>query len=230
MAQTKFVLDEKDLPTRWYNIQADLPAPLPPVIHPGTLQPIGPQDLAPLFPMEIIKQEVSQERWIDIPEPVRDVYRLWRPTPLYRAHRLEKALETPARIYYKWEGVSPAGSHKPNTAVAQAYYNQQEGVRRITTETGAGQWGSALSFACQIFGIECKVYMVRVSYDQKPYRRIMMETWGGKVVPSPSARRRPAARCSRRTRSRRGASASRSPRRSRRRPSARTPSTRWARC
>jgi tryptophan synthase beta chain len=184
--QTKFLLDEKDLPSRWYNIQADLPAPLPPVIHPGTLQPIGPQDLAPLFPMEIIKQEVSQERWIDIPEPVRDVYRLWRPTPLYRAHRLEKALGTPARIYYKWEGVSPAGSHKPNTAVAQAYYNHQEGVRRITTETGAGQWGSALSFACQLFGIECKIYMVRVSYDQKPYRRIMMEAWGGKVVASPS--------------------------------------------
>jgi tryptophan synthase beta chain len=184
--QTKFVLDEKDLPSRWYNIAADLPVPLPPVIHPGTLQPIGPPDLDPLFPMEIIKQEVSQERWIEIPEPVRDVYRLWRPTPLYRAHRLEKALDTPARIYYKWEGVSPAGSHKPNTAVAQAYYNQQEGVRRLTTETGAGQWGSALSFACQQFGLECKVYMVRVSYDQKPYRRIMMEAWGGKVVASPS--------------------------------------------
>jgi len=184
--QTKFVLDEKDLPSRWYNIAADLPVPLPPVIHPGTLQPIGPSDLAPLFPMEIIKQEVSQERWIEIPEPIRDVYRLWRPTPLYRAHRLEKALDTPARIYYKWEGVSPAGSHKPNTAVAQAYYNQQEGVRRLTTETGAGQWGSALSFACQQFGLECKVYMVRVSYDQKPYRRIMMEAWGGKVVASPS--------------------------------------------
>ncbi|PYM56161.1 MAG: TrpB-like pyridoxal phosphate-dependent enzyme, partial [Candidatus Rokuibacteriota bacterium] len=165
---------------------ADLPVPLPPVIHPGTLQPIGPPDLAPLFPMEIIKQEVSQERWIEIPEPIRDVYRLWRPTPLYRAHRLEKALDTPARIYYKWEGVSPAGSHKPNTAVAQAYYNQQEGVRRLTTETGAGQWGSALAFACQQFGLECKVYMVRVSYDQKPYRRIMMEAWGGKVVASPS--------------------------------------------
>jgi tryptophan synthase beta chain len=186
MAQTKFLLDERDLPTRWYNIQADLPEPLPPVIHPGTLQPIGPADLAPLFPMEIVKQEVSQERWIDIPEPVREVYRLWRPTPLYRAHRLEKALGTPARIYYKWEGVSPAGSHKPNTAVAQAYYNQQEGVRRVTTETGAGQWGSALSFACQLFGLECKVYMVRVSYDQKPYRRLMMEAWGGKVVASPS--------------------------------------------
>ena len=186
MAQTKFVLDEKDLPSRWYNIQADLPAPLPPVIHPGTLQPIGPQDLAPLFPMEIIKQEVSQERWIDIPEPVRDVYRLWRPTPLYRAHRLEKALGTPARIYYKWEGVSPAGSHKPNTAVAQAYYNHQEGVRRITTETGAGQWGSALALAGTFFDLEVKVYMVRISYDQKPYRRYMMETWGAKVLPSPS--------------------------------------------
>ena len=186
MPQTKFVLDEKDLPSRWYNIAADLPVPLPPVIHPGTLQPICPSDLAPLFPMEIIKQEVSQERWIEIPEPIRDVYRLWRPTPLYRAHRLEKALDTPARIYYKWEGVSPAGSHKPNTAVAQAYYNQQEGVRRLTTETGAGQWGSALAFACQQFGLECKVYMVRVSYDQKPYRRIMMEAWGGKVVASPS--------------------------------------------
>ena len=184
--QVKFVLDESRLPEAWYNIAADLPVPLPPVIHPGTLQPIGPSDLAPLFPMEIIKQEVSQERWIEIPEPIRDVYRLWRPTPLYRAHRLEKALDTPARIYYKWEGVSPAGSHKPNTAVAQAYYNQQEGVRRLTTETGAGQWGSALSFACQQFGLECKVYMVRVSYDQKPYRRIMMEAWGGKVVASPS--------------------------------------------
>jgi tryptophan synthase beta chain len=184
--QTKFLLDEKDLPTRWYNIQADLPQPLPPVIHPGTMQPIGPQDLAPLFPMELIKQEVSQERWIDIPEPVRDVYRQWRPTPLYRAHRLEKALDTPARIYYKWEGVSPAGSHKPNTAVAQAYYNKQEGVRKLTTETGAGQWGSALAFAAQAFDLECKVYMVRVSYDQKPYRRNMMECWGAKVLASPS--------------------------------------------
>jgi tryptophan synthase beta chain len=184
--QTKFLLDEKDLPTRWYNIQADLPQPLPPVIHPGTMQPIGPQDLAPLFPMELIKQEVSQERWIDIPEAVRDVYRQWRPTPLYRAHRLEKALDTPARIYYKWEGVSPAGSHKPNTAVAQAYYNKQEGVRKLTTETGAGQWGSALAFAAQAFDLECKVYMVRVSYDQKPYRRNMMECWGAKVLASPS--------------------------------------------
>ncbi len=186
MPQAKFFLSEQDLPTRWYNIQADLPAPLPPVIHPGTGQPIGPQDLAPLFPMELIKQEVSQERWIEIPEPVRDIYRLWRPTPLYRALRLERALDTPARIYYKWEGVSPAGSHKPNTAVAQAYYNKQEGVRRLTTETGAGQWGSALALAAQFFGLECKVFMVRVSYEQKPYRRILMETWGAQVVPSPS--------------------------------------------
>ncbi len=183
---TKFVLQERDIPTSWYNIQADFKTPAPPVIHPGTGQPIGPQDLAPLFPMGLIKQEVSQERWIEIPEEVRDVWRLWRPSPLYRARRLEKALGTPARIYYKYEGVSPAGSHKPNTAVAQAYYNKQEGVARIATETGAGQWGSALAMACQFFGIQCKVYMVKVSYHQKPYRRIMMETWGAQVVPSPS--------------------------------------------
>ena len=168
MAQRKFTLDEKDLPTHWYNIQADLPTPLPPPLHPGTGQPIGPQDLAPLFPIELIKQEVSRERWIPIPEPVRDAYRLWRPTPLIRALGLEKAIGTPARIYYKWEGVSPAGSHKPNTAIAQAYYNKQEGVRRLATETGAGQWGSALAMAARMFGLECKVYMVRVSYDQKP--------------------------------------------------------------
>lgn len=186
MPETKVVLTEKDLPTHWYNIQADLPSPLPPVIHPGTKQPIGPQDLAPLFPMELIKQEVSQERWVEIPEPVRDICRLWRPTPLYRAYRLERALNTPARIYYKWEGVSPAGSHKPNTAAAQAFYNKQEGVKRITTETGAGQWGSALAFACNAFGLESKVYMVKVSYQQKPYRRVLMETWGATVVASPS--------------------------------------------
>src|SRR5262245_61912484 len=171
--QTKFLLSERDIPTRWYNIQADLKTPLPPVLHPGTRQPIGPADLAPLFPMELIKQEVSQERWIEIPEPVRDVLRLWRPTPLYRARRLERALDTPARIYYKYEGVSPAGSHKPNTSVPQAYYNKQEGVARISTETGAGQWGSALAMACQMFGLQCKVYMVKVSYQQKPYRRVM---------------------------------------------------------
>src|SRR5713226_5642191 len=183
---TKYLLSEKELPTRWYNIQADFKTPLPPPLHPGTGQPIGPQDLAPLFPMALIKQEVSQERWIEIPDEVRDILRLWRPSPLYRARRLERALGTPARIYYKYEGVSPAGSHKPNTAIAQAYYNKQEGVTRIATETGAGQWGSALAMACQFFGLQCKVYMVKVSYQQKPYRRIMMETWGAQVVASPS--------------------------------------------
>lgn len=186
MNETKIFLSEDEMPTHWYNILADFPKPLPPVLHPGTGKPIGPDDLAPLFPMELILQEVSQERFIEIPQEVRDVYRLWRPTPLVRARRWEKALGTPAKIYYKWEGVSPAGSHKPNTAVAQAYYNKKAGITRITTETGAGQWGSALAFACNLFGIECKVYMVRVSYDQKPYRRIMMEAWGAKCIPSPS--------------------------------------------
>lgn len=186
---TKIVLSEQDIPTHWYNINADFPAAgvqmLPP-LHPVTHQPVGPDDLAPLFPMALIAQEVSTERYIEIPDEVRDIYRLWRPSPLYRARRWEKALDTPAKIYYKYEGVSPAGSHKPNTAVAQAYYNKEAGVKRLTTETGAGQWGSALSLACQFFGIECKVYMVRISYDQKPYRRIMMQTWGATVVPSPS--------------------------------------------
>jgi tryptophan synthase beta chain len=184
--QTKFLLQESDLPKAWYNIQADLPFDLPPVLHPGTKQPVGPGDLAPLFPMALILQEVSKERYIDIPEPVRDVYRLWRPTPLYRAHRLEKALNTPAKIYYKYEGVSPAGSHKPNTAVPQAFYNKEDGTKRITTETGAGQWGSSLAFACGLFGIDLKIYMVKVSYEQKPYRRALMETWGAQVVASPS--------------------------------------------
>jgi tryptophan synthase beta chain len=183
---TKILLTESDLPRRWYNIAADLPVPMPPPLHPATKEPIGPEALAPLFPMELIKQEVSTERYIDIPDEVREVYKLWRPTPLFRAVRLERALGTPAHIYYKYEGVSPAGSHKPNTAVPQAYYNRQEGVTRLTTETGAGQWGSALSFAAGIFGLELKVYMVRISYDQKPYRRSMMQTWGGHVVPSPS--------------------------------------------
>jgi tryptophan synthase beta chain len=186
MERTKFTLDETEIPTHWYNIQADLPKPLPPVLHPGTGNPVTPDDLAPLFPMELIKQEVSTERWIEIPEAVRDVYQLWRPTTLFRAHRLEKALDTPAKIFYKYEGTSPPGSHKPNTAVAQAYYSKQEGIKRISTETGAGQWGSALSFGGACFGVEIKVYMVRISYDQKPYRRIMMETWGAKCVPSPS--------------------------------------------
>jgi tryptophan synthase beta chain len=186
MKRAMFFLDQKDMPTKWYNVLADMPEPMPPYMHPMTKKPLGPADLAPLFPMELIKQEVSTERWIDIPEEVQDVYRTYRPTVLHRAYRLEKALDTPAKIFYKYEGTSQAGSHKPNTAIAQAYYNKKEGIKRITTETGAGQWGSALSMACAFFGIELKVYMVRISYDQKPYRRILMETWGAKCVPSPS--------------------------------------------
>lgn len=188
MEDTKILLSEKDIPRKWYNIQPDLPVPLGPPINPATGDPIGPGDLAPIFPMSLIEQEVSRERYIEIPDELIDVYRIWRPTPLRRAVRLEKALKTPARIYYKDESVSPAGSHKPNTAIAQAYYNKQEGVKKITTETGAGQWGSALSFACNIFGIECEVYMVRCSYDQKPYRKFLMHIWGGNVYPSPSDR------------------------------------------
>jgi tryptophan synthase beta chain len=184
----KVLLDESDLPERWYNILPDLPAPPAPYLHPATLQPMGPADLAPIFPQAIIAQEVSPERWIEIPDQVREIYRIWRPTPLYRADRLEKALDTPARIYFKYEGVSPAGSHKPNTAIAQAYYNAQEGVKRLTTETGAGQWGSALAFAGALFGLEVTVYMVRVSYEQKPYRRALMETWGATVYSSPTDR------------------------------------------
>ena len=184
--ERKIILGEKEIPDKWYNITADMPnKPLPP-LHPGTKEPIGPDALAPLFPMELIKQEVSTEKWIDIPDEVRNIYSMWRPTPLYRATNLEKALDTPAKIYYKYEGVSPTGSHKPNTAVAQAYYNKLEGVKKITTETGAGQWGSALSFACQHFGIECEVFMVKLSFDHKPYRKVMMNTWGATVHPSPS--------------------------------------------
>jgi len=186
MASTRFLLGEKDIPAAWYNIQADMPNRPKPVLHPGTGQPIGPQDLAPLFPMALIEQEVSTARYVDVPGEVIDIYRMWRPTPLHRARRLERALGTPARIYYKYEGVSPAGSHKPNTAVAQAFYNKKEGVKRLTTETGAGQWGSALAFAGCLFGLETKVYMVKVSYEQKPYRRSMMQSWGAQVVPSPS--------------------------------------------
>ena len=182
----KYMLDESRIPKIWYNLAADLPKPLPPVLHPGTQQPLGPADLAPLFPMALIMQEVSTEREIEIPEPVRDVYRQWRPSPLYRARRLEKALDTPAKIYYKYEGVSPAGSHKPNTAVAQAFYNKEAGVKKLATETGAGQWGSALAFAGALFGLEVQVFMVRVSYDQKPYRRALMETYGARCIPSPS--------------------------------------------
>ena len=182
----KYTLEESRIPKFWYNIAADLPAPPPPVLHPGTLQPVGPDDLAPLFPMSLIAQEVATERDIEIPGPVRDVYKQWRPTALHRARRLEQALDTPARIYYKYEGVSPAGSHKPNTAVAQAFYNKEAGVRRIITETGAGQWGSSLAFAGVLFGMEIQVFMVRVSYNQKPYRRALMETWGARCTASPS--------------------------------------------
>jgi tryptophan synthase beta chain len=183
---TKFLLPEDRIPTAWYNLAADLSVPLPPPLHPGTLQPAGPDDLAPLFPMGLIMQEMSSEPMIDIPDEVREIYKLWRPTPLLRAARWEKALGTPAKIYYKYEGASPAGSHKPNTAVAQAYYNKKEGITKLTTETGAGQWGSALSLACQLMGMECLVYMVKVSYFQKPYRRSMIRVWGAEVIPSPS--------------------------------------------
>jgi tryptophan synthase beta chain len=184
--RTRYLLDEDRIPRAWYNIAADLPSPPPPPLHPGTGQPIGPGDLAPLFPMELIKQVVSQDREIEIPDPVREAYKLYRPSPLHRARRLEKILDTPAHIYYKYEGGSPSGSHKPNTALAQAYYNKAEGVTRLATETGAGQWGSALAFAGAVFDLEIKVYMVRASYDQKPYRRILMETYGSKIVASPS--------------------------------------------
>jgi tryptophan synthase beta chain len=187
MSETvKYVLDESRIPKAWYNLVADLPRPPAPVLHPGTLQPVGPDDLAPLFPMALIAQEVSTEREIEIPEPVRAVYRQWRPAPLYRARRLERALDTPARIFYKYEGVSPAGSHKPNTAVPQAFYNKEAGVRRLTTETGAGQWGSALAYAGATFGLDVQVFMVRVSFDQKPYRKAAMEAWGARCVASPS--------------------------------------------
>jgi tryptophan synthase beta chain len=183
---TKYILDESHIPKAWYNIQADLPKPLPPPLHPGTHQPLGPDDLAPLFPMALIAQEVTQEREVEIPEPVREIYRLWRPAPMFRAHRLERALQTPAKIFYKYEGVSPAGSHKPNTAVPQAFYNKEAGVRRLTTETGAGQWGSSLAFAGALFGLDVTVFQVRVSYDQKPYRRALMESYGARCVASPS--------------------------------------------
>jgi tryptophan synthase beta chain len=182
----KIFLPESEIPQRWYNILPDLPEPLPPPINPATKEPLKPEDLAKIFPMELIRQEASQERWIEIPDELIRVYRMWRPTPLHRAYELEKALGTPARIYYKNESVSPPGSHKPNTAVAQAYFNKKEGIKRLTTETGAGQWGSALAFACNLFGLECTVYMVKVSYEQKPYRKIMMQTWGATVYPSPT--------------------------------------------
>jgi len=185
---TKILLPEDRIPKQWYNIIPDMPGPLAPVIHPGTLQPVTPDDLLPLFPMGLIEQEVSSQRWIDIPEEVREIYRLWRPAPLYRARRLEKALGTPAKIYYKYEGGSPAGSHKPNTAIPQAYYNKIFGTKRIASETGAGQWGSSIALACQMFGLECTVYMVKVSFNQKPYRKSMMQLWGAEVIASPSDR------------------------------------------
>ncbi len=184
----KIILPENEMPHQWYNIQADMPTPLLPPLHPGTKQPVGPEDLAPLFPMELIKQEVSKERWIDMPDEVVDIYKKWRPSPLFRAYDFEKLLDAPVKIYYKYEGGSPSGSHKPNTAIPQAYYNKQAGIKKITTETGAGQWGSALSYACQHFGLELEVYMVKISYHQKPYRKIMMNTWGAEVIASPSDR------------------------------------------
>jgi tryptophan synthase beta chain len=186
MEVRKIVLPESELPRQWYNIMADMPTPMEPPLHPGTGKPVGPDDLAPIFPMNLIEQEVSPQRFIDIPEPVLEKYLIWRPTPLYRAYNLEKFLQTPAKIYFKNEGVSPAGSHKPNTSVPQAYYNMIAGTKKITTETGAGQWGSALSMACAFFGLECKVFMVKISYNQKPYRRMMMETWGATCIASPS--------------------------------------------
>jgi len=186
--KTKIFLEEEEMPKRWYNILADLPQPLDPPLHPKTGKPVGPDDLSAIFPMDLIRQEMSEQRFIDIPEDVKEVLRLWRPSPLYRANRLEKFLKTPARIYYKYEGVSPPGSHKPNTAVAQAYYNMKEGKERIATETGAGQWGSALAFATQIFGLECTIYMVCSSYNQKPYRKSMMQVWGAECIPSPSTK------------------------------------------
>ena len=229
METIQYNLPQSRIPLTWYNILPDLPAPMAPPLHPGTLQPLGPDDLAPLFPMALIMQEVSQEREIEIPGEVRQIYAQWRPSPLVRARRLEKALDTPARIYYKYEGVSPAGSHKLNTAVPQAWYNKQEGVTHLSTETGAGQWGSALAMACAFLGLECKVFMVRVSYDQKPYRRALMETFGASVTASPSNTTEcwPAPFLPS-TPTREARSAWPSPRPSRSQPRIRTPSTRSA--
>ena len=184
--QTRFTLPQADIPSQWYNLLADFPEPMPPPLHPGTRQPVTPDLMTAIFPENLVMQEMSPERWIEVPEEVRDIYALWRPTPLLRAVRFEKALQTPAHIYYKYEGASPAGSHKPNTAVAQAYFNKVAGTKRLATETGAGQWGSSLALACRLFGLECNVYMVRVSYQHKPYRRMLMHTWGATVHPSPS--------------------------------------------
>ena len=184
--QTRFDLTQADIPKTWYNLLTDFPEPLPPPLHPGTKQPVPPEALLAIFPENLVRQEMSPERWIEVPEPVRDIYALWRPTPLLRAVRFEKALQTPAHIYYKYEGASPAGSHKPNTSVAQAYFNKVAGTKRLATETGAGQWGASLALACKLFGLECNIYMVKVSYQHKPYRRMLMHTWGATVHPSPS--------------------------------------------
>ncbi len=184
--RTRFTLGQSDIPTHWYNVLADVPKPLPPPLHPGTKQPITPDMMTAIFPENLVRQEMTTEKWVEIPAEVREIYSLWRPTPLLRAVRLERALQTPAHIYYKYEGVSPAGSHKPNTAVAQAYYNKQAGTKRLATETGAGQWGSSLALACRFFGLECTVYMVKVSFEQKPYRKLMMQAWDAEVFPSPS--------------------------------------------
>ncbi len=188
MPEKKILLSEREIPTHWYNVMADMPNPVKPPLNPQTGQPAGPEDFAAIFPKALIEQEMTRERWVEIPEEVRELYKIWRPTPLFRATRLEQALDTPAHIYYKYEGVSPAGSHKLNTAIPQVYYNKQEGIRRIATETGAGQWGSSVSMACKFFGLDCTVYMVKVSYNQKPYRRILMNAFGAEVIPSPSDR------------------------------------------
>ena len=223
-------LDQKYIPEAWYNVLPDLPKPLEPPLHPGTREPIGPEDLAPLFPMELIEQEMSGENYIEIPPEVREIYKIWRPTPLERATRLEKALDTPAKIYYKYEGVSPAGSHKPNTAVPQAYYNKRAGIKRLATETGAGQWGTALSMGCKFFDMDLDVYMVRCSYNQKPYRRILMEVWGANVHPSPGPQTEVGAKILEEDPTPRAAWALPSPRRYRRSSPIPTPSTPWAAC
>ena len=231
MADTiKYLLPEEQIPKFWYNIVADLPSPPPSPLHPGTLQPLGPDDLAPLFPMALIMQEVSAEREIEIPGPVREIYKQWRPSPLFRARRLEKALGTPAKIYYKYEGGSPAGSHKPNTAVAQAFYNHEAGIKKISTETGAGQWGSALAFAGALFGIEVQVFMVKVSYQQKPYRRALMETYGARCIASPSKETNVGRAILAKSPDSSGSLASPFPKPSKLPPPGPTPSTRLARC
>jgi tryptophan synthase beta chain len=227
---TRFDLTQADIPSAWYNLNADFPEPLPPPLHPGTKPPLPPEALEAIFPKNLIAQEISAAPWIEIPEPVREIYALWRPTPLLRAVRLEKALNTPAHIYYKYEGVSPAGSHKVNTSVAQAYYNKIAGTKRLATETGAGQWGASLAFACSLFGLECNVYMVKVSYEHKPYRRMLMHTWARRSTPARAISPNTAASCSRKIRIVRAALASPSAKPSRTPSKRRTPNTRLAAC